>query len=66
MNRFNQVYIIKEKGGRFMTVNIKDFGAVGDGKTLNTKAIQAAIDKVGEKGGRVLIEDGVYMTGTII
>lgn len=49
-----------------MTVNIKDFGAVGDGKTLNTKAIQAAIDKVGEKGGRVLIEDGVYMTGTII
>ncbi len=49
-----------------MTVNIKDFGAVGDGKTLNTKAIQAAIDKVGEKGGRVLIEDGTYMTGTII
>ncbi len=49
-----------------MTVNIKDFGAVGDGKTLNTKAIQAAIDKVGENGGRVLIEDGTYMTGTII
>ena len=49
-----------------MTVNIKDFGAVGDGKTLNTKAIQAAIDKVGEKGGRVLIEDGTYLTGTII
>lgn len=50
----------------FMTVNIKDFGAVGDGKTLNTKAIQAAIDVVGQKGGRVLIEDGIYMTGTVI
>lgn len=49
-----------------MTVNVKDFGAVGDGKTLNTKAIQAAIDSLSEKGGRVLIEDGVYMTGTII
>ena len=49
-----------------MTVNVKDFGAVGDGKTLNTKAIQAAIDSLSEKGGRVLIEDGVYVTGTII
>ena len=49
-----------------MIVNIKDFGAVGDGKTLNTAAIQKAIDTVGEKGGIVLIEDGVYMTGTII
>lgn len=48
-----------------MTVNIKDFGAVGDGSTLNTRSIQAAIDFVGEKGGRVLIEDGVYKTGTI-
>ena len=48
-----------------MIVNIKDFGAVGDGKTLNTAAIQKAIDTVGEKGGRVLIEDGIYMTGTI-
>ena len=25
--------------------NVRDFGAKGDGKTLNTKAIQAAIDK---------------------
>ena len=49
-----------------MTVNVKDFGAIGDGKTLNTKAIQAAIDKAGEKGGRVLIDDGIYLTGTII
>jgi polygalacturonase len=32
---------------------ITDFGAVGDGKTLNTKAIQAAIDKCAStrKGG---------------
>ena len=49
-----------------MTVNIKDFGAIGDGKTLNTKAIQSAIDFAGKTGGRVLIEDGIYMTGTIL
>lgn len=48
-----------------MTINIKDFGAIGDGITKNTAAIQAAIDKVGETGGRVLIEGGIYVTGTL-
>ena len=41
--------------------NILDFGAVGDGKTVNTKAIQAAVDA----GGTVLIPEGVFVTGTI-
>lgn len=30
---------------------ITDFGAVGDGKTMNTQAIQALIDKVAKEGG---------------
>jgi polygalacturonase len=33
------------------TVNIKDFGAVSDGITLNTEAINKAIKAVNEKGG---------------
>lgn len=48
--------------------NIDDFGAVGDGKTLDTKAIQAAIDACTEYGGgRVIIPSGgkTYLTGTI-
>lgn len=50
-----------------MIYRIKDFGAVADGKTLNTKAIQDAIDTCAANGGgRVLVEDGVYMFGTIV
>ncbi len=50
-----------------MLYNIKSFGAVPDGKTLNTAAIQNAIDTCFENGGgRVVVENGVYMFGTII
>jgi polygalacturonase len=40
---------------------------VGDGKTLNTLAIQNAIDECHKAGGgRVVVSDGIFMTGTII
>ena len=46
--------------------NIRDFGAKGDGKTLDTKAIQSAIDKCfNEKGGTVLIPAGDFLSGTL-
>ena len=41
--------------------NIVDFGAVGDGITVNTRAIQKAIDM----GGTVYIPSGVFVTGTL-
>ena len=46
--------------------NVVEFGAVGDGTTLNTKVIQIAIDscaKIG--GGKVIFTAGKYLTGTI-
>ena len=50
-----------------MIFNVKDFGAVGDGTTLNTAAIQATIDACfAAGGGRVLLENGVFMSGTIV
>ena len=50
-----------------MIFNVKDFGAIGDGKTLNTAAIQKTIDTCAENGGgQVLIEGGTYMFGTIV
>lgn len=45
--------------------NILLFGAVPDGKTVNTAAIQAAIDKGAKDGGKVLIPEGSFVTGTL-
>jgi polygalacturonase len=48
-----------------ITYNITDFGAIGDGKTDNSAAIQRAINTCSENGGgTVLIPPGkVFMTG---
>jgi polygalacturonase len=46
--------------------NARDFGAVGDGKTLDTEAVQAAIDACASKGGgTVYFPAGTYLSGTI-
>ncbi len=45
---------------------ITDFGAKGDGTTLNTTAIQKALDLCGSQGGgRVVVPPGCFVTGTI-
>jgi polygalacturonase len=45
---------------------ITDFKAVGDGKTMNTQAIQAAIDTCTNRGGgSVIFPKGTYLTGSI-
>lgn len=42
------------------------FGAVGDGVTLNTVAIQSAIDQAHKDGqGRVVIPEGIFLSGSI-
>lgn len=46
--------------------NILDFGAVADGRTLATAAIQQAVDRCSAQGGgRVVIPSGNYYTGVI-
>ncbi|HLQ50440.1 MAG TPA: glycosyl hydrolase family 28 protein [Terriglobales bacterium] len=48
------------------TYNIRDFGAKGDGITLDTAAVQAAIDACNkDQGGTVLVPAGVFVIGTI-
>jgi polygalacturonase len=49
------------------SVSIIDFGAVGDGKTLNTEAINNAIGHVAENGGgRVIVPAGIWLTGPVV
>ena len=46
--------------------DVRDYGAVGDGKTVNTTAIQATIDACAAAGGgKVYLADGRYVSGTI-
>ena len=46
--------------------NVKDFGAMGDGKTLDSKAINLAIEAASKAGGgTVYIPSGTYLSGSI-
>lgn len=47
------------------TYNIMNYGAIADGKTMNTKAIQETINQCTITGGRVIIPQGVYVSGTL-
>ena len=48
------------------TFDISSFGAVGDGRTVNTGSIQKAIDRAyASGGGTVVIPPGRWMTGKI-
>ncbi|MCC9135577.1 glycoside hydrolase family 28 protein [Pontibacter silvestris] len=56
----------KKMPGKKKTYDVTKYGAVNDGKTLNTKAIQAAIDACATKGGGiVMFQPGAYLTGSI-
>lgn len=44
-------------------VSITDYGAVGDDSTINTAAIQAAIDDMPATGGIIFIPIGTYLIG---
>jgi len=44
------------------TFNVRDFGAKGDGHTLDTAAIQKALDASGTNGGTVRFPPGTYLS----
>jgi hypothetical protein len=49
-----------------VTLDITDFGAVGDGTTVNTISIQSAIDSCfAAGGGEVVVPAGTFISGTV-
>lgn len=53
--------------GKSHEYNVLDFGATGDGKSLDTEAIQRAIDTCSRQGGgTVFLPKGDYLSATVI
>ncbi|MBE7558829.1 glycoside hydrolase family 28 protein [bacterium] len=53
------------KGDR--ALNVREWGATGDGVTLETGSLQRAIDACSERGGgSVILPAGDYLTGTLV
>lgn len=49
------------------TCNVRDFGAKGDGTTLDTAAIQKALDTCGKAGGgSVVFPPGTYLSKSLV
>ena len=47
-------------------IDVRDFGVIGDGKTLNTSPINQAVVALSQAGGGTLVfGPGTYLTGTI-
>lgn len=46
-------------------VSMRDFGAIGDGKTINTVAFQKAIDSCHGASSLINVEAGKYVLGTV-
>lgn len=46
-------------------LNVRGQGAKGDGRTIDTRALQAAIDAAGPRGGTVFFPPGEYVSGTL-
>ena len=50
-----------------VVMNVTDYGAVGDGVTKNTAALQGTIDRCGVfGGGMVVVPEGTFLTGGIL
>jgi polygalacturonase len=62
----NRESVREKKAATGVKLNIREFGAVGDGSTKDTVAIQQALDRCWMLGGgEVIVPEGNYLTGAI-
>ncbi|WP_114780678.1 glycoside hydrolase family 28 protein [Botryobacter ruber] len=62
----SQLAVAAGSGQQSKRYPVTAYGAKGDGQTLNTKAIQKAIDKCAAKGGGVVvIPKGTFVSGSV-
>ena len=61
---FCRVFIREET--KMEKLDVRSFGAVGDGVTLDTAAIQAAIDACSDHKATLVFTPGTYYTGTLL
>jgi polygalacturonase len=47
------------------TFSVNDYGAKGDGTTLDTSSIQKALDAAAAAGGTVTLKPGTYLSGSL-
>lgn len=53
-------------GGPTVMLNVKDYGAIGDGKNKDTQALQLTIERCAVLGGgKVMVPAGNYLTGAL-
>jgi polygalacturonase len=63
---FNSLLLLSLISCGRMDFNITTYGAIGDAETVNTAAIQKAIDEASEKGGgKVVVPSGQFVSGAL-
>ena len=74
-NKHHHHHLYNRVNGEYPTINCRkhsavltDFGAVGDGKTLNTKAFNVAIQNLSryasDGGAQLIVPPGKWLTGS--
>ncbi len=62
--KIDKTSFVTNKEKKIIDITKAPYNAVGDGKTMNTKALQMAIDEAGQKE-QVYIPAGTYLTGAL-
>jgi hypothetical protein len=57
--------VVSGGGSSGVWINVTDYGAFGNGSTVNTTSIQNAINAANVKGGCVYFPAGTYLTGSL-